>query len=76
MQWLININVIGNNTADSSEFTQRENVIEIIRRNNPQYCNESSVLSCVLPTEEPSVSTTLIPSSLSSSDTGIVHCLL
>ena len=67
---IITANNIGN---ISSGLSQQEGTINFIRSGKQNYCNESEVSSC--PTEEPAVSTTLIPS-LSSSDTGIVHCLL
>ena len=59
---------VGNVTSEAA-LSSQENTIQILRSfNSVEYCNnETEVSSCVLPSVEPTMSSTLIPSSSSSS---------
>ena len=57
---------VGNITSGST-LSLQENIIQLARTTLFQYCNETEVSSCVLPSVEPTLSSILILSSSSSS---------
>ncbi|XP_019849269.1 PREDICTED: uncharacterized protein LOC109580484 isoform X5 [Amphimedon queenslandica] len=65
-----------NITSESTLMTQ-EGTVQLLRSNSPEYCNETEVSSCFLPSEsvEPTMSTTLIPSSSSSYSSFLISSL-
>ncbi|XP_019864210.1 PREDICTED: uncharacterized serine-rich protein C215.13-like, partial [Amphimedon queenslandica] len=52
------------NLTHNSVLSNLENTIQALRMNLPEYCNETEVSSCVLPSVEPTMSSTLISSSI------------
>ncbi|XP_019849270.1 PREDICTED: uncharacterized protein LOC105316896 [Amphimedon queenslandica] len=55
---------IFNNITDNNVLSNQKDTIELLKFNSPEYCNETEVSSCALPSVEPTMSSTLISSSI------------
>ena len=64
---LILINYFVGNITSENALSSQEATIQLLRSSAFEYCNETEVSSCVIPSVEPTVSSTLIPSSSLSS---------
>ena len=64
------------NVTDESPLLFQESTIQLARATQSQYCNETEVSSCVLPSVELTMSSTLIPSSSSFTGTSLFPALL